>query len=144
MKELILKTTADWPGFVLRMTAGLIMLPHGLQKTLGLFGGSGYVPTMKYFTETMRLPWIVSFLVIFIELFGSFGLVVGIFSRVWAAGLIIVMAGAIITTNGRNGLFMNWYGTQSGEGYEYHLMFIGICIAILITGSGKFSIDQFL
>jgi putative oxidoreductase len=36
---------------------------------------------------------------------------------------------------------MNWFGTQTGEGFEYHLLIIGICIALLFTGSGKYSID---
>ena len=39
---------------------------------------------------------------------------------------------------------MNWYGTQNGEGFEYHLLFIGICIAIILNGSGKLSFDESL
>jgi putative oxidoreductase len=144
MKEILLKTTNDWPGLLLRLTAGCIMLPHGIQKTIGLFGGYGYKSTMSYFTDTMKLPWVVAFLIIFIESFGALGLILGCFSRIWAAGLIVVMMGAIITTNAKNGLFMNWYGTQAGEGYEYHLLFIGICLAVLFTGGGKFSIDGML
>jgi len=141
MTEIILKTTSDWPGLILRMTAGLIMLPHGLQKATGLFGGYGLKASMDYFVNTMKLPWIIALLVIIIECIGSFGLIVGAFSRIWAGALIVVMSGAILTTNFKNGLFMNWYGTQAGEGYEYHLLFIGICLCILITGGGKFSVD---
>jgi putative oxidoreductase len=51
------------------------------------------------------------------------------------------MLGAIITTNYKSGFFMNWFGTQTGEGFEYHLLIIGICIALLFTGSGRYSID---
>lgn len=144
MKELILKTSGDWTGLILRLTAGGMMLPHGLQKAFGLFGGFGYKASMSYFTDTMKLPWLISFAVIFLELVGSAGLIAGVFSRIWALGLIAVMAGAIVTTNVKNGLFMNWYGDQAGEGYEYHLLFIGICVAILISGSGRFSVDESL
>jgi putative oxidoreductase len=141
MKEIILATTNQWPGLILRITAGLIMLPHGLQKAMGLFGGYGFKASMEYFTNTVKLPWIIAFLVILIECVGAFGLIIGAFSRIWAIALIVVMIGAIVTTNSKNGLFMNWYGVQAGEGYEYHLLFIGICLCILVTGSGKFSID---
>lgn len=144
MKDLILKTSNDWSGLVLRITAGMIMLPHGLQKAFGIFGGYGFSGTMNYFTGTMKLPWVVSFLVIMIELLAPIGLIAGAMSRVWAVCLVVVMIGAIVTTNYKNGLFMNWYGAQAGEGYEYHLLFIGICLAIVINGSGKFSIDWYL
>lgn len=142
MKDLIVKTSNEWPGLVLRLTAGLIMLPHGLQKLAGLFGGYGFKASMDYFTTTLRLPWIIALLVILIECLGSLGLILGLFSRIWAALLIIVMTGAVVTTNAKHGLFMNWIGNQSGEGFEYHLLFIGICISIILLGSGKFSIDN--
>ncbi len=142
MKDLIVKTSNEWPGLVLRLTAGLIMLPHGLQKLVGLFGGYGFKASMDYFTTTLRLPWIIALLVILIECLGSLGLILGLFSRIWAALLIIVMTGAVVTTNAKHGLFMNWIGNQSGEGFEYHLLFIGICISIILLGSGKFSIDN--
>lgn len=142
MKDLIIKTSNEWPGLVLRLTAGLIMLPHGLQKLAGLFGGYGFKASMDYFTTTLRLPWIIALLVILIECLGPLGLILGLFSRIWAALLIVVMIGAVVTTNAKHGLFMNWFGNQSGEGFEYHLLFIGICISIILLGSGKFSIDN--
>ena len=45
------------------------------------------------------------------------------------------------TTNYKNGFFMNWFQNQGGEGYEYHLLMIGMCLALLFTGSGAFSLD---
>lgn len=142
MKDIILRTSDEWTGLILRLTAGFIMLPHGLQKLVGIFGGYGFKATMTYFTDTLKLPWIISFLVILVECLGSIGLIAGAFSRVWATALIVVMTGAIVTTNGQHGLFMNWYGNQDGEGYEYHLLFIGVCICLLFTGSGRFSLDN--
>src|SRR5919202_2817140 len=137
MKQLIFYTTNDWLGFLLRLTMGLIMLPHGAQKMLGAFGGYGFNATMTFFTQTMKLPWLIAFLVIIIEFGGAIGLLLGFASKVWAIGLIVVMIGAISTTSGQNGFFMNWFGNQTGEGFEYHLLVIGICLAILLTGSGK-------
>lgn len=36
---------------------------------------------------------------------------------------------------------MNWQGNQEGEGFEYHILAIGIALAIIIMGSGSLSID---
>lgn len=142
MKQLIFSSDYSWAGLILRLVTGLIMLPHGLQKMFGLFGGYGFTGTMNYFTGTMKLPWILSFLVITLEVFCSAGLILGLGTRICALFLIIIMAGAIVTTNYRNGFFMNWFGNQAGEGFEYHLLFIGICIGILLTGGGKLAVDN--
>jgi putative oxidoreductase len=42
------------------------------------------------------------------------------------------------------GIFMNWNGTQKGEGYEYHLLAIAIAVAIMVLGSGALSLDRLL
>jgi putative oxidoreductase len=123
------------------MGLGVVMLPHGAQKLFGWFGGYGFSATMDFFTKSLKLPWLISVLVILIELFGSVALLLGFASRAWALGLMIIMLGAVYTTNVKNGFFMNWFGNQSGEGYEYHLLVISICIAIILTGSGKYSLD---
>ena len=39
---------------------------------------------------------------------------------------------------------MNWFGNQAGQGYEYHLVVIGLSLIVLIKGSGKWSLDQFI
>jgi putative oxidoreductase len=141
MRQLIFSTTPDWAGFVLRVTLGCIMFPHGAQKLFGWFGGYGFNDTMKFFTGSMKMPWIFAFLVIFIEFFGAIALVTGFASRLCTIGFAVIMVGAIYTTNLKHGLFMNWFGNQAGEGYEYHLLVIGICMAILFLGSGRYSID---
>jgi putative oxidoreductase len=40
------------------------------------------------------------------------------------------------------GFFMNWFGQRQGEGYEYHLLIIGIAAALLVTGAGRWSVDR--
>ena len=144
MQHLLFSTDNGVIGLILRLTLGFIMLLHGAQKMFGLFGGYGFNGTMDFFTKNMHLPWIIGFMVIIIEFFGAVFLIFGFCTRLWASLFIIIMIGAIITTNFSNGFFMNWFGNQSGEGYEYHLLVIGICIALTITGSGKFGIDSFL
>ena len=142
MKNKIFKTNNDWTGLVIRLTIGLILFPHGAQKMLGIFGGYGFSGTMGFFTGTMHLPWLIGFLVIVIEFIGSLSLIVGFASRLWSALIVIEMLGAVITTHLNNGFFMNWAGNQKGEGYEFHLLLIGLALAIIINGSGKFSADE--
>ena len=52
--------------------------------------------------------------------------------------------GIIFTSHLENGFFMNWFGNQKGEGYEYHLLVLGICMALLVTGGGKYSFDNLI
>jgi putative oxidoreductase len=142
MKSLFFSSTPDFSSLILRLILGFVMLTHGAQKMFGWFGGYGFKATMSYFTDTMRLPWIIAFLVIFIEFFGAMGIIAGFATRIWALALLIIMVGAIITTNFKHGFFMNWFGNQAGEGFEYHVLVIGICVAIILLGSGKYSLDK--
>ena len=70
------------------------------------------------------------------------GLIFGFMSRVAAAGIALVMLGAVFMVHLPNGFFMNWGGNQAGEGFEYHLLVFGIIIVLLMRGSGAFSVDQ--
>jgi len=143
-KNNILKTQNDWTGFIIRLTLGIVLLPHGAQSMLGLFGGYGFNGTLDFLTTQMRLPWIVAFSVPIIEFIGSISLIIGFASRLWSIAIIFLFIGIIFTTQLENGFFMNWFGTQKGEGFEYSLLVLGIAIALVINGSGKHSIDNIL
>ncbi len=49
---------------------------------------------------------------------------------------------AVYSVHLKNGLFMNWTGQQAGEGFEYHILVIAICIGLMIYGGGKASVDR--
>jgi putative oxidoreductase len=147
MKKLVKTLLATNPiiGFsIARLTLGLVIFPHGAQKLLGLFGGNGYLATMDFFTIQMGLPSFVAFSIIMIEFFGSISLILGFFSRFWALSLTGMFMGIIYTTQLEHGFFMNWFGNQAGEGYEYSLLVIGLALTILVNGSGKWSIDKLI
>jgi hypothetical protein len=36
----------------------------------------------------------------------------------------------------RHGFFMNWFGAQEGEGVEYHLLALGLALALIVNGAG--------
>lgn len=141
MKALF-QTDDGWAGLILRLTLGFVIFPHGAQKLLGWFGGFGFDGTMGFFTQKMGLPWLIALLIIIGESFGSLALLAGLLTRFTAASLAVIMFGAITLVHLPHGFFMNWFGQQKGEGFEYHLLVIGIAAALLVTGGGKWSIDR--
>ena len=139
--KLLLQTNGGIPSLVARLALGLVMFPHGAQKMLGWFGGHGLAGTMGFFTGMMHIPPLFALLAILAEFAGSIGLIVGLFGRVAAFWISCVMVVAILTVHVSNGLFMNWLGDQKGEGFEYHLLAIGLALVVMIAGSGAASLD---
>ena len=140
----LFQTNDNFSYWVPRVILGCVFLPHGAQKLFGWFGGFGFTNTMTYFTQTTGLPWIIAFLIVMGESLGALGLILGFFTRLSALGLICIMVGAIITVHIPNGFFMNWFGKQAGEGFEYHLLVIGMSIPLLVSGGGKYSVDMLI
>lgn len=140
----LLQTNDSAAPLLARLTLGLVMFPHGAQKALGWFGGYGFSGTMGFFTGSMHIPALFAFLAIAAEFAGSIGLVLGLGGRVAALGIASVMVVAIQSVHLVNGFFMNWYGNQKGEGFEYHLLALGLSLIVLVYGSGKCSLDAVL
>ena len=140
--RVLLGTRDHFQGLLLRLTLAIVIFPHGAQKVLGSFGGYGWSGTMGYLTGTIGLPTVVAALVILIEFLAPVALLLGFCTRIAAAGIIAVMVGAIETVHQSNGFFMNWSGKQLGEGFEYHLLAIGIAAALVFGGAGKLSLDR--
>ncbi len=136
----LLRTKDDWTPTIIRLVAGGVMLPHGLQKMFGWFGGAGFFGTIHNF-GTRGFPAYLVVLVIAAEFFGSIGLILGALSRIAAFGLMVDMSVAAITTTSKFGMFINWSGKQKGEGMEFQILFIGMTLAILFAGGGAFSVD---
>jgi putative oxidoreductase len=144
MKIKIFQTDpSDSMSFLLRLILALVILPHGLQKLTGAFGGYGFEGTMNYFTETVGVPWIFGFLVIFLESVGMIFLMMGFFTRGIALFLSIVMIGAA-TMHLQNGFFMNWFNNHAGEGIEFFILAIALATHCVAKGAGKFSIDAII
>lgn len=143
MKNLVFKTHNNFAPLLLRVCVSIVIFPHGAQKLFGWFNGFGFSGTMDYFTKTVGLPWIVGFMVIIIEVFAPVFMLLGFAVRVWSLVLGIVMAG-VIFTNFTGYFFMNWFGMQKTEGMEFFLLVIGICLSLMISGAGGYSVDKFL
>ena len=140
----IINTSDDFTLTALRLVLGIVFFAHGAQKALGWFGGYGYSGTMGFFTKQMGIPAPLAFLAIAADFLGGLGLIVGLLGRIAAFGIITNMVVAIVMVHGQFGLFMNWAGSQKGEGFEFHLLAIALGLAILVKGSGAFSVDKVL
>lgn len=139
--ERLLATDRDRTLLAQRIVLGVVMFPHGAQKLLGWFGGYGFSGTMGFFTDTMHIPAPIAFLIILAESLGAIGLVLGAGTRIAALGTAAVMLGAIVTTHASFGFFMNWFGAQKGEGFEYHLLALALALPLVVRGGGLASLD---
>ena len=136
----LIRTDNDPAALIMRLALGLVIFPHGAQKVLGWWGGYGAAATIQGFSKG-GLPVVLAVLVLAAEFGGSLGLIVGFLTRVAAFGVGCVMLGAILLVHLKVGFFMNWAGTQKGEGFEYHILALGLVLALLIKGGGELSID---
>lgn len=144
MKKL-LKTNEQLSATIIRVFLGLIIFPHGAQKALGWFGGYGFTGTMDFFTGTMHLHWLIGFMVIAIEFVGSVSLIAGFATRFWALAMAVLFVNIILTSHLSTGFFMDWFGQNpepGNEGFEFHLLIIGMSIALAFSGAGRYSADK--
>ena len=140
----LIQTTDDHWLTLVRAVLGLVFFAHGAQKVLGWFGGSGFEGTMTFFTQQMGIPALFAVLAILAEFLGGLGLLIGLLIRVAAFGIAVNMAVAVFLVHGPNGLFMNWYGNQKGEGFEYHLLALAMAVLVIARGAGAWSVDRVL
>jgi putative oxidoreductase len=141
MLRALVRTDNSPAQFFIRLALGVVIFPHGAQKVLGWFGGPGYISTIETFAA-MGVPAWLTILLMVIEVGGSVFLILGFLTRLWALSLGAALTVCMYTNHLQHGFFMNWSGKLQGEGYEYHLLVIGICIALLFRGGGLISIDR--
>jgi putative oxidoreductase len=96
------------------------------------------------FFGSMGIPALFGALAIAAEFLGPIGLAAGLLTRVAAFGVASVMAVSMLMVHTANGFFMNWYGSQAGEGIEYHLLALGMSAAVMVLGGGSASADRAL
>jgi putative oxidoreductase len=138
----LLQTESAWTPTIARLALGAVILPHGLQKLFGWFGGYGFSNTMAWFTETIHVPWILGFAAIVVETLGALALLTGAFTRVAALGVGAVFLTAVALVHARHGFFMNWFGNQGGEGVEYFILGMALVAIVVIRGGGAASLDR--
>jgi len=144
LSRLVATDSTNTALLVQRTVLGLVMVPHGAQKVFGAFGGYGFRGTLDYFTGVLHIPAPLAILVIVGELAGAVMLIAGLGTRFAAAMIAAIMIGAVMTTHLQVGFFMNWFGSQQGEGFEYHLLALALAVPLAIWGGGRYALDGVL
>lgn len=113
-----------------RVVFGAIMIMHGLPKW-----GRGLEAQGNAFVTNYGLPHALGGAAIFLELVGGAALVIGLFSRFFAAALAIELLIAMFAAH-----WVKGFGVGGG-GYEY-VMFLGfVAFFLAIRGGGPYSVD---
>ena len=117
----------EWSMLVLRVALGVIFLAHGLQKI------SGFEGTVKFFSS-VGMPVMFAYVVTFIEVMGGVCLILGLFTRVAAAAISLVMLGSIPT--------LLQMGKGFIGGYEFNVSLLAMAVALIFSGSNTLSLDN--
>lgn len=83
----------------------------------------------------MGIPPFLTKVAMLTEFCAPICLALGLFTRVAALGVMIMMIVAM-TKHLKNGYFANWSGKKAGEGIEFHVLYAGAALALLLTGPG--------
>jgi putative oxidoreductase len=146
MTNAILQTSNDYTLLFLRIVAGIIIFPYGMQKLLGWFddlgGGVGIKESLERLKKK-KVPVLIGWLIIIGQSLGSIALILGCLGRFAALGNFIIFTGALIS-HISEGWTLNWLGKKKGEGIEYFILLLSLLLIIIIRGSGPLSVDFWL
>lgn len=124
---------------LIRVTAGLLLMPHGAQKLFGLFGGGGLSGTAGFFAQIGIEPALAAAMLAGLtEFFGGLFLALGLLTRPAALAITVLMAVAVFQVHLANGFF--W----TGGGYEYPLFWGLVALGFVLRGGGHYSLDAHL
>jgi len=124
---------SDLALLLMRLAVGAVFFAHGAQKAFGWFGGPGLQKTVEMMSKTY--PVIVPYLVAFGEFAAGLGLILGLLTRIAAAGMFLEMAGAVFLVHWKSGFF------SQNHGFEFPLTLCLVSLAIVLLGPGAYSLD---
>lgn len=139
MFQRLIATAAMWVTVPLRLALGVIFIAHGAQKVFGAFGGPGWTKIISFSTPFafMRPAWLWMGAAALSEFVGGALVLLGLLTRVGAFLILCVMLTAMLGVHLKGGFFLP-------GGVEYTVALAGICLALLITGGGRASLDYAL
>jgi putative oxidoreductase len=122
---------------LMRVALGVILIPHGMQKLFGSFGGMGLDGFAALFNKLGYSPGMFWTVVVGgTEFIGGILLVLGLLTRISAAAQVIFMLNAIWFTANTQGFF--W----TKGGMEYPLLIGAVALYYLCRGGGPYSLDR--
>jgi len=134
-----LRKASGWAPLPLRLALGVIFIAHGSQLLFGAFGGPGLSGSAAFLGKMgFRPPMLWAVLVAVTQFFGGLGVLVGLLTKLASVGIAIVMIVAIATVHWQHGFFLQ------NQGFEYNLALIGMCLALILSGAGKLSIEALI
>lgn len=146
-----LDTAGDWVALLL--IRALMAYEFGRAGIMKFNGNNWFANVQDNFpfpfnVLPVELSWLLS---TWTEILGSVGLVLGLFTRFWALGLIVVSAVAIFGVHWPDewsNLGELWKGysvTDKGFGnFRIPLLFIAMLIPLVVKGAGKLSVDHLI
>ncbi|MDT7604906.1 MAG: putative oxidoreductase [Acidobacteriota bacterium] len=140
MFQRLIATTRTWVTVPLRLALGVIFIGHGAQLVFGAWGGPGIKGMMAMPTpfSFMRPPWLWMAAAVLSQLIGGVLVLTGLMTRVGAFLILCVMLTAMLGVHLKSGFFLQ------NNGIEYTVALSGMCIALLIAGGGRGSLDLML
>jgi putative oxidoreductase len=115
---------------VIRIAASLAFLYHGSGILFGAFGGPG----PRGFAAFTHMPLGIVYLVGLAQVCGGLAILLGIFTRIGALCIVIVMLGAIFLVHAPHGFDIN------KGGYEYALSLLLVALGLFLSGPGAYSL----
>ena len=142
----LFQTNHDYVCLFLRVIAGVIIFPYGMQKLFGWFddfgGGVGIKGSLARL-RARKVPASLGWLIILGQSIGSVALMLGFMGRVAAGVNFIIFMGALLVHVG-DGWTLNWEGKKKGEGIEYFVLLLAVLLVIVVRGSGAVSVDRWI
>jgi putative oxidoreductase len=138
------KWTIDFTAFVLRLAAGLIFLPHGWGKVFGAGGPATFAQDMPSY----GIPAFLGYVAAYAELWCAVLLIAGLLTRLdalllactmFVATFVVQLPDALRDPQGGGNKFF-----AALHGIELPLALLAICVAIVLLGAGRFSLDSLL
>jgi len=136
----LIATSSTFVTVPIRLVLAIVMIAHGGQKVLGLWGGPGFKQFISGNTpfSFMKPTWLWLGAAALSEFVGGVLVGLGFLTRVGAFFIACVVLTAIAGVHWPNGLF------GANRGYEYPMTIFGITLALLISGGGQLSVDKAL
>lgn len=120
---------------VLRLALAAVFIAHGAQKLFGVWGGGGLTGTAAFFGQLGLEPaFPLAILAGSVEFGGGLLLLLGAYTQVASALLVLQMLTAIWTVHLPGGFFLP-------DGYEFNLALIGGLVCLMLTGAGALSVE---
>ena len=136
---------SEWYAVPLRLVVGLGFMEHGYAKLAR--GPDAFIAILQ--AIGVPLAHLLGWATITVEIVGGVLVLLGLFVRVAAAPMIVVLLVAIFTVHLPNGfssiklLSYDAAGAHFGQpGYETDLLYLAGLVALFIGGAGRFSLDR--